>query len=314
MTNDLPPLPDLDTIKARLPKLTRRLVDAALTMEEVTPDRPEYMHALLCQLGLPRSKQQERVFYRSSGNASLMLEAGKLATGLGRWDDMPLPYGAKPRLVLYHLCSEAVRTQSPIIDVGGSIRGFLGRVGIGWGGGELAEFKRQMTALACCRMTLAFLDPVSRRLSQTQAAPIKSFEAWLHANENQGAFWTDEIHLDRDFYDTLCAHAVPLDPLAIGALKHSALALDFYTWLAHRLCRVRTDNGVKVSWANLREQFGQEYADPKDFKKKAKLALRSVLTAYGSARVSDETGGIRLYPSPPPVPKSQVLIDLGSRK
>jgi hypothetical protein len=307
MTKDrktLPPLPPV-----QLPRLTQRLVDASLTISDIGPDRPEYLHAVLCQVGLPRSKQEGRTFQRSSGNASLLLEAGSRAIGLGKWQEMPLPYGSKPRLVLYHLCSEAIRTQSPVIDVGGSVREFLRRVGISYGGTETASFKAQMLALACCRMTLAY-SVQSGRIAQTQATPIKRFDAWLHPDPKQGALWPDEIHLDREFFETLAEHAVPLDPRAIAALQHSALALDVYTWLAHRLCRVRTDNGVKLSWANMRDQFGQEYADPKDFKKTMKLALRAVSVAYPSARFSDEIGGIRLYPSPPPIPKTQIIVNL----
>ena len=119
--------------------------------------------------------------------------------------------------------------------------------------------------------------------------------------------WSAGI-VTQEFFDTLVSHAVPLDPRALGALKHSALALDVYSWLAHRLCRVRKVEGVKVSWANLREQFGQEYADPRDFKKKLRIALRQVLTVYPDAKVEPATGGIVLRPSLPPVAKTQVLV------
>jgi hypothetical protein len=47
---------------------------------------------------------------------------------------------------------------------------------------------------------------------------------------------------------TRCARAVPLDPRAVYALQHSALDMDIYLWLAHRLCRIFTDNGVKLCW------------------------------------------------------------------
>ena len=102
---------------AELPSLTRRLVDASLTISDLSPERPEFLHAVLCQLGLPRSRQNPRTFERHCGGASLLLEAGSTATGLGKWAECQLPYGAQPRLVLYHLCSEAVRTQSNVIDL-----------------------------------------------------------------------------------------------------------------------------------------------------------------------------------------------------
>ena len=289
--------------------LQRQLVDASLTIADLTPDRPEFLHAVLCQVGLPRARQETRVFQRTSGSASLLLEAGQRATGIGKWQEYPLPYGAMPRLVLYHLCSEAVRTQSNIVDVGGSVREFLRRVGISVGGKEFNRFKEQMTALSCCRMTLAYVSSEGR-LSQMQASPIDSFDAWLHRDAAQGAFWPDVIELHPKFFSTLLEHAVPLDPRAIHALQKSSLALDVYTWLAHRLCRVRKADGVRLSWGNLRQQFGQEYACPKDFKKKFRPALFKVMSVYPDARLSEEPGGIRLLPSPPPVPKSQVLVKL----
>ena len=73
---------------------------------------------------------------------------------------------------------------------------------------------------------------------------------------------------------------------------------------------MRKEGGVKLSWANLRQQFGQEYATSKDFKKEFRAALFKVRAVYPDARLDDEIGGIRLYSSPAPVPKSQVLVRL----
>jgi hypothetical protein len=73
-------------------------------------------------------------------------------------------------------------------------------------------------------------------------------------------------------------------------LRHSALALDAYTWLAHRLCRISRAEGVKLSWANLQDQFGVEYSDRRDFKKKMRSALRMACSVYPAARVEDEPG------------------------
>jgi len=100
--------------------------------------------------------------------------------------------------------------------------------------------------------------------------------------------------------------AVPMDPRALAALRHSALALDVYTWLAHRLHRVNSISGNRLSWENLREQFGQEYNDPKNFKKEMTKALRTVLSVYPDARVEDVAGGLLLLPSPAPIRKTMV--------
>lgn len=91
----------------------------------------------------PRSPMAERAFIRSSGTASLRIEAGQWFDGRG-WLDMPLPSGTRPRLVLFHVCSEAVRTRSPVVEVEHSTSAFLKRLGIAKGGESMRQFKSQM--------------------------------------------------------------------------------------------------------------------------------------------------------------------------
>jgi hypothetical protein len=291
----------------KITRLQRKLVHAGTEVSDFGHDRPEYLHAIMCQLGLPRSRQAGRTFERSAGRASMMISAGKRYTRQG-WEDLPLPYGSKPRLAMIHLCSEAVRTQSPVIDVSGGIVPFLREMGMSISGRTFRDFKNQMTYLAGCEMQLAW--DTGDSIKQTRCAPVHSFEAWSDPFSAQSAFWPDEITLGQQFFETLCAHAVPLDPRAVHALQHSALAMDIYSWLAHRLCRIRTDNGVKLYWKNLRDQFGQEYKNPKDFKKAFAPEMRKVLTVYPSANVRQEHGGIRLFPSPPPIHKTRAVVAL----
>jgi Plasmid encoded RepA protein len=290
---------------AGLTRLQRRLIDAAADLMEGNGDSPEYMHSVLCHVGMPRSQTDARTFERSSGNASIMIEAGRLWKRK-QWHDQPLPYGAKPRLVLIHLCSEAVRTGSPEIEVGRSAREFLARLGLDNSGHEYARFRAQMEALAASRMVLGFSS--ENRDVTISTNPISRFEAWTQHDSKSLGLWPGMMTLSGEFYATLQEHAVPLAPLAIHALQKSALALDVYTWLAHRLCRVRTDNGTKLYWKNLRDQFGQEYKDPKNFKQEFKAALVKVCAVYPDANVREEMGGIRLYPSAPPIPKTQVIV------
>jgi DNA invertase Pin-like site-specific DNA recombinase len=47
------------------------------------------------------------------------------------------------------------------------------------------------------------------------------------------------VTLSNEFFESLMGqNALPLDARAIRALQQSAMALDVYTWLAHRLCRI----------------------------------------------------------------------------
>jgi hypothetical protein len=288
------PRPTLTTIQTRM-------IDASERIALDPPERVDYLHAVLCQVGLPRSKTTETSFERTSGNASLLVKAGELWNGK-EWVQQPLPYGTRPRLALVHISSEAIRTKSRVIEIGHSVRDFLVKLGADTSGHEYARFKTQMKALAACEMRVGI------GAATIKSQPIERFEAWLHSTGQQTTLWAGTLELSEKFFETLREYAVPMDARALCALKHSALALDVYTWLAHRLHRVNSISGVKVSWENLREQFGQEYSDPKNFKKEMVKAIRAVLSVYPTAHVEDVPGGLLLLPSPAPVRKIVVPV------
>lgn len=287
----------------RLPATTARIIRVSTEIAEKRSDRPDFLHAGLCQVGLPRSQVKALTFERTSGKASLLLEAGKLWDGAkNEWVQQPLPYGTRPRLALVHVSTEAVRTRNPVVEVGGSAREFLIRLGIDTGGKEYKSFSAQMRALAACHMSLGYgQDTLS-------AKPIKRFSTWLSQSEDNPSLMPGVIELTPEFYESLTQFAVPLDPRALGALKHSALALDVYAWLAHRLHRVKPATGNFLSWENLKQQFGQEYGEVKDFKREMLKVLRLVLTVYPDARIERINGGIQLLPSPSPIPTTTVSV------
>lgn len=300
VVGQLPPKP--------LTRIQQRILDANFTILNEAPDRNDFLHTVMCQVGMPRKATDARTFERTSGPFSVSLEAGRLWNGED-WLDQPLPYGSTPRLVMVYLSSEAVRKKSRTIDLGTSMRQFLGQLGLSTGGGTRGGYgnlQRQMAALAACRMTIGMQS--NSRVVTVDSKPIRRFEAWLHHDGSQHTLWPGVIELSQDFYDTLTEHAVPLDHRALAAIKHSALALDVYTWLAHRLCRIWKEEGAKVSWQNLREQFGQEYASPKDFKREFRETLRQVWMVYPAAQVEETIGGIHLWPSRPPIQRTQISL------
>lgn len=286
----------------------QRLGAAARGAEDATP---LFQHALLCQLGLPRRHVEERVFERRSGAASLLLEAGRWYNGLS-WEPQPLPYGTRPRIVMINLCAEAVRTRSRTVDVEHSVRGFLRRLNIDTSGRSMRNFKRQMIALSCCHMQLGFRT--QRGVGQVDSKPIARFEAWVSDEERQRGLWPGELELSVPFYDSLIEHAVPLEPAALSHLQNSAMALDVYCWLAHRLCRVDHPAGIILSWPILKEQFGQEFADVREFRRSFLEAIEKALIVYDEARLEIVRGGLKLLPSPAPVKKLSVTVQGGLRK
>jgi hypothetical protein len=293
--------------RSALPRKVARLIDASVEIQAAPADRPDYLHTVLCQVGMPRSKHDGLSFERTSGNVSLRVEAGKLWDG-GEWQQQPLPYGVRPRLAMIHISSEAVRTQSPKIEVGHSVRDFLLKIGMDTGGRGYAAFRQQMTALAACRLRMGL--GAGDRAVTVEATPIRKFDAWLHPTGNQRTLWPGQLELTDDFFATLMEHAVPLDHRALAALARSALAIDTYTWLAYRLCRVRQAEGTKVSWSALREQFGTEYGASKDFKREFRRVLREVQAVYPEARIEEFPGGLVLKSSPSPIAKAITSVGI----
>ena len=298
----IPPKPRERPATAREERLIK-------TAAEIATERPDdddrgYMHSIMCQVGLPRSRFDGTSFERHSGGAALLVEAGKLWDGK-QFVQQPIPYGPMPRLVLAWMNTYAVRFNSPEIPVGDSASEFLRMLGKTPNGGRnsvYTTFRKQVQALSACRITLGF--NANGRAHTYEGKPIKHFEAWIASNEQQRPLWPGCVTFSEDYFQTLTSHAVPLDLRAFMELKGSALAMDVYTWLAQRLHRIE-GRPIVLHWASLRDQFGQEYQgkDPdKDFKKKFLHALRAVLAVYPQARVKQVTGGVMLMASPPPIP------------
>ena len=294
----------------KLPAIQGRILDASVEIEQEDPLEIVYQHSLFCQVVLPRRRPEGRTFERSYRNGSVCMEAGKLWNG-HQWLEQPLPAGPKPRLALMHINSQAVKTHSPYVDIGHSCAEFLRRLGLNdHGGSTYRLFKREMQALAACRMTMGYTE--GGRIITLNTQPVEEFSAWLAVNENERALWPAHLELSRRYLDSLLEHAVPLDARACGALAHSALALDIYSFFARRLHSLQKP--VKVTWHQFHAQFGQEYTGQdavKNFKKKLVPAVRASLALYLDAKVEEVKGGLLLKPSMPPVHARSVAVSHG---
>ena len=268
-----------------------------------------FMHSIMCQIGLPRSRVDGDEFVRLCGDAGLYVSAGKIWNGK-QFEKQPIPYGPLPRLLLAHLNTLALRNKSPEIDVGKSARSFLkslGKSSTGGKKGSLTTLQKQVKALAACSMTIG-LTTESKAITY-DGKPISKFEAWLPAIDQSASedksSWPGTVTFSHEYYTTLTKHAVPLDMRALQALSTSALAMDVYVMLADRLHRIQGRPFV-LYWSNLKEQFGHEYKGPsalKNFKKAFKPALNRALAVYPAAKekVKYVTGGILLSHCNPPI-------------
>ena len=256
-----------------------------------------FHYSLLCSLGFPRRHVPSREFLRQAGEGWLHVQAGVLDVGDGPVLQ-PVPYGSMPRLALIWISTIARRSNSREIFLGRSAAEFLGMLGFDQQGRRYCTLRQQLHALAACRIQLGF------RGRTINESVIKRIDAWLPSAHNQRATWPGTLVLETEFFDELVQHSVPLDARALHVLRGSALAIDVYAWLAHRLYRLN-HRPLWLPWHTLKDQFGHEYVGKHglgDFCTSFKTALDKVLMVYPTARACIQRGGIELRQSPPPVP------------
>src|ERR1700733_8590081 len=95
-----------------------RLIESSVDIREIPPEKIAYQHSVLSQTSLPYRSTPQRRWEAQNGNVMLLVQAGEaFDRERQRWVELPLPFGPKARLILMYLNSEAIRTQSPIIDV-----------------------------------------------------------------------------------------------------------------------------------------------------------------------------------------------------
>lgn len=290
-----------------LSKVQNRLVESSIAIRSGAPDEIAFQHTVLCQTGLPYKATDQRRWEARNGRVMLEVEAGRAYHPIEQaWMDLPLPFGPKARLILMYLNSEAVKRQSRVIEVEESMTAFIKALqGREPNGDEVRKFKTQMAALAAATIRLAVANDTPEAVQSINAKLdiVENFDLWFSKDARQKVLWSSTVELSEKYFNTLLHHAVPLNPIAIAALAHSAVSLDIYTWLAQRLCRIPTGKTQLVPWPALYAQFGHGYKLLRQFRAEFIKALNVVKTQYPAACVAHDDQGLHLRASDPPVPR-----------
>src|SRR5947208_1469622 len=283
-----------------LSRKQQQLLDTSVAIRTDPPERIDFLHSVQCQCGIPYKNPGDGVLEwdRKQGNASLRIEAGSaIDPRTGDFVRLGLPYGEKPRLVLIHLATEAVRTGSPVVDVEESMTAFARSLGLETNGQQLRALKDQLARLAAARVLMGVVE--EGRAVQVNTQFVSAFDLWFPKQADHRVLWPSTVRLSLEYFQTLGQHAVPLDHRAVAGLASSSMALDVYVWLAQRLYRVPASKPQFVDWNSLHEQFGQGFARVRDFRRRFLQTLYQVGAAYPTARISADDQGLTLAHSPP---------------
>lgn len=278
-----------------------RIVEAAAGWASDENIGTGYTYSGWCQTALPhkRPKDNAAIWKLETESMTLLVEPG-VKVQQGSPIHVGVPFGAIARLVLIYLQSEALRTSSRDVELGGSLRGFLGRLEISVGGKTTRLVREQAERISRCRLTF-HATRYGRSLLVNQNIVDVAMFTEPENQEGQGNLFVETARLGETFFEHLRQHAVPLDEAAIRHIRNSSMALDIYCWLAYRLHALTSDK--PITWAALAGQFGAGIKLRKHFKPAFTESLALAMAVYRDARVDVTETGLVLRPSPPPVRK-----------
>ncbi|KQT82714.1 replication protein RepA [Methylobacterium sp. Leaf466] len=276
----------------------RDAVREVIENEPTAPENLQHIHSVLALCGLPyRDPGSAREFFRDYGRNSLSLLAGRLKNPAnGEMEPQGLPYGPKARLVLLHLCTEAVRQRSPTIAVADSLSGFMKEMGFAVTGGErgtIRQFKEQLNRLAACTMQIGLWDggDTARTLN---VPPFRQLALWLPQG-GEGHVWSKTVQFHQDFYDNLIQHALPVDIRAARAFSGSARKLDLLFWVGYRLRALQRP--LRLTWTNLHGQFGADNASIRSFRQAFKADFAHLCEVFPKLPITLDDTGMLLKPA-----------------
>lgn len=285
---------------AALPRDARRRAEFRKTMEEEASDRQNlrHIHSVLALCGLPYTRQplEIREYHRKQGRMSLIVKAGELLSPDNEWVPQYLPFGSRARLLLLHLCSEAVRQKSPTIEIEDSLTAFLHAMhypATGGPRGTLTAFKQQVNALAACSMKIGTWDGAKSTTINT--SPFSSIDVWFPTDPGQRILWPSTVTFSREFFDTLAKHALPVNTHAVRAFAGSPRKIDLYFWLSYRLTSIEAP--LKITWEGLKEQFGSGYERERAFRAQFAEELGHLREVFPKLPVNLTADGLTLHPA-----------------
>lgn len=283
-----------------------------------------FMARALVIATMPYKDPKTDAFVRTNGDFRLRIVAGY---------EGGIPFGIYPRLLMSWVATEAVRKQTPVIELGDSLSQFLREVLNlrSRGGGErgsgtrvIEQMKRLFGSLVTASYNgtqehrgfvlknvliadgLELNDSEVARLTQNISSESAEQSLWTPQDKAEAGQWKSQVRLSNNFFQECITNPVPIDLRAYKALRTSPLAMDIYTWLTYRMSYTHR-RSKPIRWESLMMQFGSGFNTTdmeqavRNFKKNFLRALKMAQLVYPQAAVEINPNGLVLLPSRPHV-------------
>ena len=224
------------------------------------------------------------------------------------------PYGTVPRLLMFYVMTEAERMknrqeltdeQKRTIYLGGSLNKFMLNIGLNPDNGagkrsDKRRLKNQVERFMRVRINFdqAHASGDGYAFADTLISERGQFW-WTAKHEDQEGLFQSYIVLSESFDRQVMHTCVPLDMMALRALKNSCLHLDLYAWCLYRaytLTRGRGGKPVTIDWQSFMMQLGSSYRHIRQFRNRVKKELAIVTPFLRHLKVEATPRGIIVHP------------------
>ena len=291
-----------------VPTWVREVIDVHLAIEAEdakSSGNLGFMARALVNATMPYKDPKADAFTRVNGDFRLRIVAGY---------EGGIPYGIYPRLLLSWISTEAVRRQSPEIELGDSLNAFLRDVlDVQRGGGArgtstrvIEQMKRTFGSLITAHYSgsqehRGFLLKNVLIADELQLDEEEQTGLWTPQAPDVAGTWKSKVRLTTGFFSECVNSPVPIDLRAYKALRGSPMAMDIYTWLTYRMAKGA--GKAPIRWEALQNQFGTSFAfddqGRRNFKRAFLRNLKLVDVVYPGTKVNVLDAGIKLLPGRP---------------
>src|SRR5690606_38126420 len=263
-------------------KLEYTCITAAVAMLNAQTSEPAYASPMVT--ALPHRQPMEgnalaHRWRRQIGFDEYCVDSGVLDDGA----PMGIPFGAKARIALIYLHTQAICQGSPVLSVPHSRNAYLKALGMEGGGMSYKLATDQGLRVSACRLAISCSG---RMLEIGPLVERFIYDAGVFAPSAPDLDLTNEserIVLGSAFYRFILAEAVKIDAQALHILNNNSWAIDLYIWFASELHRLEAPR--PMSWEELAFGSGAKYKRPRQLRATFLNTLQLVKAVYPQAGV-----------------------------
>jgi Plasmid encoded RepA protein len=215
--------------------LGRELVEAAASYMSDEDAGLGFVYSGWAQCALPhRRLADEKPWQIVSERVRLVVEPGRRPGG-ENGDDLEflgVPYGSHARLILLFLQTEALRTGLREVELGRSMRQWLERMGVAWGGTSGRSVRDQAERISRCRLTFHLHGAAGKTGLVNQAIVDRALFIEEPGDQRQGRLNLETAKLSEGFFEQLKKHPVPLEEAAVRAICNNPAALEAASYMS----------------------------------------------------------------------------------